>query len=44
MLLSDRTIISQETIALFNKSIFRLLNPTNSKDVITTDQTMMLIV
>ena len=25
MLLSDRTIISQETIALFNKSILRLL-------------------
>ena len=26
MLLSDRTIISQENIALFNKSIFRIIN------------------
>ena len=50
MLLSDRTIISQETIALFNKSTFRLLTIPEvkfskfSQDVLATDNTMMLIV
>ena len=50
MLLSDRTIISQENIALFNKSTFRLLTIPEVKfykfylDVFNTYQTMTLIV